>query len=446
MNTDRLFKVWELAKADFIAKMGDSLMYTIPEKFVYTLTPEEREDRLKSFIIYLSSVNPDLSCFVEEQKAGFFQNLVDKNFGNIHKGCKLIKAFKHFENDPVRLRELQDKASLILMEDRIEGYLTVSVHPFDFLTLSDNNHHWTSCHSLKGDYRAGNLSYMTDASTVICYFSNNKPEKLSNCPSDFEWPSKKWRCLLFFSENRDMIFASKQYPFEHKEMLNNVLNKLLPQSGLCERKKSWSNWNNQYIKSIQVDDFTHTYGKLVPMSDGMIPLYKLFNTKGDLHYNDILWSISYEEPYYAYLLQGKTFEGENTGRLNRIYPNTQTRFNVGHPVKCLCCESNRITLSQMVYCTDCLVEQLGEQEAARRYEDLFCKCPRCGDIFFDETGFFINDEEYVCEYCATEVPRCVDCDNLYDEYGTIFYDDGECLCIWCQKDREDKLKEEESNE
>ena len=447
INTDRLFQNWEDSKAYFIEMMGDNLMYTIPEKFVFTLSESEREHRLESFIGYLGTINPELSLFVEQQKNGFFQNLVESDYGKIHKGDKLIKAFKHFENDPVQLRTVQDKASMILMEDHIEGYFTVSVHPFDFLTLSDNNHHWTSCHNLKGDYRAGNLSYMTDQATVVCYFSNNKPEKLSNCPDDFEWFSKKWRCLLYFSDARDMVFASRQYPFDNKEMLDIVLKRLVPESGLFKSKDHWTGWNNNYIKNIQIDDFTHTYGKLIPLSNGIVSIQSLFThtyTSNDLFYNDVLWSLSYEDPYYAYRLCGTSYYTDDGRKLNRVIPHINTRFSLGSSVRCLCCNEQLISHSQMVYCLHCLIDEIGYKEAKERYEDLFCSCDRCGAIFFDEDGFWVNDEDYICEDCAIEVPRCVDCNNLHDEDGTILYDDGECLCIWCQKDREEEDLEKEN--
>lgn len=417
-------------------------MYTIPSKFTFKLSAEERASRLQGFVNYLRVVNPELGVFVESQKDGFFQNLVEKDYGKVHKGDKLIKAFKHFESDPQLLRVYQDKASLLLSEDIMEGYLTVSVHPFDFLTLSDNNHHWTSCHSLKGDYRVGNLSYMTDSSTVVCYLSNNKPEPIRNCPEDFEWNSKKWRCLLYFSDNHDMIFASRPYPFENEFVMDLVLNRLLPESGIIE--DTWSQWNNKYISSVEFHDFTQCYNRLIPLRDGFVNIHRLFSTNSSI-YNDILQSSTYKNPYYAFRMIGEFYVGENGEILNKMYPGIDTHFRIGRKVKCLCCNQEDLHYSEMIYCPSCLVAELGQDGAIDAYPNVFYRCDRCNNILLEDTGFWVNDEEYVCEDCATQVPRCVDCDNLHDEDGTIYYDDGECLCVWCQKDREEiELENEES--
>ena len=43
----------------------------------------------------------------------------------------------------------------------MEGYLYLSIHPLDYLSISETNHGWRSCHALDGEYRNGNLSYLT---------------------------------------------------------------------------------------------------------------------------------------------------------------------------------------------------------------------------------------------------------------------------------------------
>ena len=90
---------------------------------------------------------------------------------------KLVRAFKFFETDKELLNEIQSVASMIIQEDKIEGTLCLSVHPLDFISSSENTHNWRSCHALDGEYRAGNLSYMLDKTTVMCYLNSIKEEK-----------------------------------------------------------------------------------------------------------------------------------------------------------------------------------------------------------------------------------------------------------------------------
>lgn len=45
---------------------------------------------------------------------------------------KLVKAFKYFEENSRSLEDIQNYASRIIQEDKIEGTLCFSVHPLDF--------------------------------------------------------------------------------------------------------------------------------------------------------------------------------------------------------------------------------------------------------------------------------------------------------------------------
>lgn len=125
---------------------------------------------------------------------------------------KLVKAFKYFEENPRSLEDIQNYASRIIQEDKIEGTLCFSVHPLDFLSVSENTYNWRSCHALDGEYRAGNLSYMVDRSTFICYLRGAENQKLPHFPEDVLWNSKKWRMLLYMEDKRRGLMAGRQYP------------------------------------------------------------------------------------------------------------------------------------------------------------------------------------------------------------------------------------------
>lgn len=46
----------------------------------------------------------------------------------------------------------------------------LSLHPCDFLEMSNKDNTWTSCHNLEsGSYQAGTLSYMTDDVSMIFF-------------------------------------------------------------------------------------------------------------------------------------------------------------------------------------------------------------------------------------------------------------------------------------
>ena len=75
----------------------------------------------------------------------------------------------------------------------------MSIDPYDFLSISDNNHNWSSCHNLfDGEYRVGNLNYMADSVTMVGYYCSNDlfDEELEAFGNIKTWNSKKWRVLI----------------------------------------------------------------------------------------------------------------------------------------------------------------------------------------------------------------------------------------------------------
>ena len=232
-QTDKLFDLWADAKRDIIEAFGGKYIYEFPEKVTFELTEDAKNDRIQNFINYLWDLGYDeLGRFLDYQRDGFYKNgvveeykLSDTKGTIITKGTKLVKAFKYFIKNEAVLNELQSKASQIIQENKVEGTMCLSVHPLDYLSISENTYNWRSCHALDGEYRAGNLSYMMDSSTIVCYLKGDNEVKLPHFPDDVLWNSKKWRVLLYLSNDWKMIFAGKQYPFTTESGMQILLDK-----------------------------------------------------------------------------------------------------------------------------------------------------------------------------------------------------------------------------
>ena len=91
-----------------------------------------------------------------------------------------------------KLEWIIQELSRLIQENTISGRLCLSVHPLDFLSLSENQHKWRSCHALDGEYRGGNLSYMCDEVTVITYLKSKEDTILPHFPSDVPWNNKSY--------------------------------------------------------------------------------------------------------------------------------------------------------------------------------------------------------------------------------------------------------------
>ena len=371
VNTDQLFADWEENKKWFIDAFGGNYIYTYPELLTFELTPDQKHKKLLTFINRVQEYwgYSDLAYFINRNTEGFFENklLYDYFYGDIviTAGSKLVRAFKHFVSNEDTLKTIQDEASLIIQENKIEGYLRLSVHPLDFLSLSENTHKWRSCHALDGDFCAGNLSYMTDTSTIIAYLCKEKEEKLPRFDPEVPWNSKYWRMLLHFSVDKLMIFAGRQYPFHHKNIMDMVLS-IICTSGLAEKAYGKAKYDFSEIVKITpwLNEKITSMGEIISFIED--PLYPCWQNKpplaastlitdndNALEYNDVLYSTQYD-PSYAFISETVFGRVLKEPPYKRVPSLEQARFNIGRPVECLCCNKNPIPRGEgMMICLEC---------------------------------------------------------------------------------------------
>lgn len=429
-KTDRLFNVWLECKRDFIELFGGKYIYEFPEKVSFDLGPKEKHDRVIRFAGQVASQwgYTDLADFIEKQEDGFFQNLTVEDYTAwdgkvIRKGSKLVKSFRHFVKDNDRsLTDIQNEASRIIQEDKIEGKLCVSVHPLDFLSLSENSHHWRSCHSLDGEYRSGNLSYMTDKSTVICYLKSEEDDFLPRFP--FKWNSKKWRTLIYFSADRSMLMAGRQYPFFAETGLDFIVNKLLPESGLLP-KEFCIDWHHNYLESMSLDNGeTVNLQPYIPIGGALISIQDLVTDLSRLHYNDLLYSSCYT-PYYAYL---KHEDWMWTWDMPTGFTSPSTRFFIGGEVPCPHCERDSITMNEAMCCDSCY-----EDEDDENYDIAYCDI--CGNsMLYDDSEWV--DGSILCPHCyETLTSTCDRCGRRVMESELVYNRElKKTLCCDCRLD------------
>lgn len=443
-KTDRLFDVWLECKRDFIEAFGGNYIYEFPEKVAFELGEKEKHNRVIRFAGLVESQwgYSELAHFIEDQEPGFFQNLTVADYKSldgkiIKKGTKLVRAFKHFIHNDRSLADVQNEASRIIQEDKIEGTLCLSVHPLDFLSLSENNHNWRSCHALDGEYRAGNLSYMMDKSTVICYLKSDNDEKLPSFPDNVSWNSKKWRILLYFSNHWEMIMAGRQYPFETSVGIDFVLKNLLPKANLISEdyRRGWSDWNNLLLTKVSLNNnievnFDTPY---IPIGNGLKPLDEVVeNGVGAKQFNDVLSSSCYS-PIYAFKYSKYLWGNQLTGGMPLT--DESTHFTIGGYTYCLQCgEEEVIEGAETMMCERC------ELEYGTAVNDMFGYCDCCGRHAFAE-DLYIVDDQYVCEACYDS--QCSTCEHCgYTTFNENIVYDEETEQYVC-KDCLDKIKEGE---
>lgn len=437
-QVDELFDKWEKAKSYFIEQFGGKLIYEVPETQIFHLSETVKNTLIADFIEKLRVRYAEFALidFVLQQKAGFFDNEVvketEKDGNKIPKGMKLLKSFKYFVKDKENLMNIQNEASRVIQENKVEGKLCFSVHPLDFLSLSENACNWRSCHALDGEYRAGNLSYMIDECTFICYLrAEQKENHLPGFPNTVKWNNKKWRMLLFLSADKSMLMAGRQYPFSSTGGLEVVLKYMFKTK---PEATHWCNWIAGTGKTF-ADGEANTYldDNYYMIDHKLLPKKKfIIRNEGSREFNDLLYS-SYYEPVYAFqylkIIDGGIFGDETIESLD-WGSWKETKFYIGGAVKCINCGINYIKDSDdTMLCDDCLLEQ-GDED--------YYTCEYCGCRIPIDYEFYLEDGTVCCEACFNEhAEMCDGCEAYFDMMQLHVISDNGVIHRYCDKCWED---------
>lgn len=411
LNAEELMKDWEKAKAPFIKAFGGRTFWRSERPIKVQLSEEVRRRRFDEFIETVAGQgvfddDRELYQFLKDNREGFFDNkvIVPRPDRYISEGSKLLKACKRFDIEPNMVRWIQDTASRYLQEDKVEGYLYLSVDPKDFLTLSENNSKWTSCHSLDGDYRGGNLSYMVDNTTVVAYLASGTMEHLKCMPKSMKWYDKKWRMLVHVNKQIN-VYYNKQYPFRH-DLLLIATDRMVKQLFL----------NEQFTEPMEVGFRTIMLptGEQVNLDrNGIFAGFKTYDAadvicaKDYIGYADLLRSTNYTpiasinselfSKYRELAFDDDQFEDDAFHKAFDI--------TIGAPVTCPCCGEGTLSKDNSFLCNMCIAEKDAD-------EDFYCFCSGCGRHIYDEDEAIEINGEIYCVDCQIEMEGI---EEEYDE-------------------------------
>lgn len=135
----------------------------------------------------------------------------------IRKGDKLMRIFSKIAKayNLTSFEEFRLEHSRILNHKALSGNLCLSIHPLDYMTMSDNNCNWESCMSWieQGEYRMGTIEMMNSDCVIMAYLESTTPFSIT---ADCDWSNKKWRELFVVNEN--IAIGVKGYPYQSDEL------------------------------------------------------------------------------------------------------------------------------------------------------------------------------------------------------------------------------------
>ena len=270
----------------------------------------------------------------------------------ISNGTKPLRALKKIAEECHidGFEEFRLQHSRILNNKELSGELCLSIHPLDFMTMSDNDCDWTSCMSWRehiGAYRAGTIEMMNSPVVIEAYLKSSVDMKLSNGNT---WSNKKWREL--FIVNKDCILGIKGYPYDSDALEEVAINWI--------RELAKENLNWEYEDPIE---YRETECKI--------------NFYTNIMYNDVY-------NVHPLLLRNKKLEKEG--------------FSLDYSGNKLCMYSGK------PYDIDNSDEESGSFIVCETYSP-YVICNECGTkVLYNETET-INDEYYVCQYCYENMTR-----------------------------------------
>ena len=99
--------------------------------------------------------------------------------------------------------------------------MCLSIHPLDYMTMSDNPYDWGSCmYWGDGCYRQGTVEMMNSPVVVVGYVKGSRNLEYSGN----SWNGKRWRDLFIIDDNFKFISETKPYPYYNEKYSRFFLN------------------------------------------------------------------------------------------------------------------------------------------------------------------------------------------------------------------------------
>lgn len=321
---------------------------------------------------------------------------------------KFSKTFSKFLNNPENIKGLQNLYSTYrqkLKANQAEGKVCLSIHPLDYLTMSDNDNNWTSCHSMYGDdgeggdFRIGNYNYLADEVTLVAYYITDADRECDYeaLPAGVKWNSKKWRCLVHLKQEGDttVIMYSRQYPYE-SEILIKELDKMIMDLFKDIEFHPLTYYNNLFE--------TNCLGIVSPNDDDPQSNYYVCNYNDSVHIN-----------YTKYTRISKNVPEDSFESLYNF-------ITIGEPIPCFECGEGIARESRDGYCKYC--------------DPSIVYCDICGELLCDGYGddndgilIDIDDSRYACPSCYEQ--NYFECKYCHITFTKCDESDDEKVCNFC---------------
>ena len=283
---------------------------------------EITQAKVKRFLKSCSNAEVVMNCLNRNVS---FENVKFRAGDKISK-C-IGKILDLYDITPAEKDSVLIKFSMLIQGVKAKGSAVLSIDPVDYITMSENNSNWESCHSMSGCFRTGPFAYLQDSSTTISYV---KPK--DDCVFTYDdgktltYSNKNWRQIVLFSKELKYATQLRQYPYtsqaNQSTVASIVMNVLNAKSGL-----------DYQIHPIDVCDMPRYFSTL----------HECTEDGEDLCYND-LTNEAFKTAYWI-----SEIGVEPTEEVLKEYLRAGETAKVGHYVSCICGCGGELYDSESLY-------------------------------------------------------------------------------------------------
>ncbi len=313
------------------------------------------------------------------------------------KGMKPMKIIhtlvKEFNGSEETFDAFRIWHSMQLNQKRMDGELCLSIHPMDYITMSDNANEWKSCmrwtgsyRGDHGDYRQGTVQCLNSPYIIVAYLhnKNHSYEPIDN----YSWNSKQWRELFIVQEG--VINEIKGYPFQDENLTQATL---------------------MWIKELAVKNLGWEYeDEEVNVDKEVAPNLFLTYNPGDAMYKDIGSLPKHSGRINLKKLLSDKYESSSFYNKEKEERKFITIYYGGKPTCMSCGQEIDFSRGSLVFCSCC---------------DQIRLCACCGEPITDNNESYYVEEidSSICYDCYSEkayIDSFDDSTHLIDNMDTVY--------------------------
>jgi len=218
---DKYLDTWANNKYEFYLLFGKNL--TIEKKIDVEMTEAEMKEKVTE----LCSDFPKYCATIERFGADHFQRNI---CGDSSLFSKYIKSYSPTEKLTGFLSKLykdktfDDAVATMISNRYVKAHLVFSIDPYDYLTMSVNNHSWSSCQDISknGEYTTGAASILIDDTTLMAFKYNGRISAFTRKNYKFEGNDKSWRQCVYVDKKTSSAVFGRQYPNASNDIANEI--------------------------------------------------------------------------------------------------------------------------------------------------------------------------------------------------------------------------------